>query len=366
MIVRLVCLALLALAWTVPSVAQQPQPLVRVAVKEAPPFVMRRVGGGWEGISIDLWRVLAERLDLNYELREQSLDSLLENVASGEMDAGVAAITISPEREARMDFSHPFYSSGYGIAVGEEFSRPWLSVARRFLTLEFLQVVAALVGLLTAIGILIWLLERRRNSDEFDPGVSRGIGGGLWWAAVSMTTVGYGDKAPITFWGRMLALVWMFASVILVSTFTAAITSALTVGQLESMVRGPGDLQRLQVGAVADTAGADYLARQRVGFFRFETLEAALESLNAGNIQVVLHDAPLLRYRVQEDYANRLRMLSRTFSRQDYGIALPEDSPLQESLDRALLGFVGTAEWRDILYEYLDRRSAGSTEEASG
>jgi len=357
---------LLALLWGAPISAQEPRPLVRVAIKEAPPFVIRRAGGGWEGISVDLWRVLAERLDINYELREQSLERLLENVQSGVADAGVAALTISPEREQRMDFSHPFYSTGYGVALADEFSRPWLSVARRFFTLEFLQVVAALVGLLAVIGVLIWLLERRRNGDEFDPSATRGVGGGLWWAAVSMTTVGYGDKAPITFWGRVLALVWMFASVILVSTFTAAITSALTVGELESLVRGPGDLQRLQVGVVEDTAGARYLRQQQVGYFAFETLEAALESLDAGNIQVVLHDAPLLRYRIAQDYASRLRMLSQVFSRQDYGIALPEDSPLQEPLDRALLGFVGTPEWRDILFQYLDRRSAGSTEEASG
>jgi polar amino acid transport system substrate-binding protein len=42
-----------------------------VATKEAPPFAMKRQDGTWRGISIDLWRRIAERLDLRYRISEQ-------------------------------------------------------------------------------------------------------------------------------------------------------------------------------------------------------------------------------------------------------------------------------------------------------
>ena len=73
------------------------------------------------------------------------------------------------------------------------------------------------------VGVVMWLGERRRNQAQFGGTAAHGIGAGLWWSAVTMTTVGYGDKAPVTILGRLLGLVWMFAAIIIISSFTAAI-----------------------------------------------------------------------------------------------------------------------------------------------
>lgn len=50
----------------------------------------------------------------------------------------------------------------------------------------------------------------------------------LWWAVVTITTVGYGDVSPVTSEGRLAAGVLMVLGIVLFSTLTAAITSALT------------------------------------------------------------------------------------------------------------------------------------------
>lgn len=47
----------------------------------------------------------------------------------------------------------------------------------------------------------------------------------LWWAYVTVTTVGYGDKYPVTTMGRLIAVVLMTAGVGLFGTFTAFISS---------------------------------------------------------------------------------------------------------------------------------------------
>jgi len=55
--------------------------------------------------------------------------------------------------------------------------------------------------------------------------VQDGFWGGLWWAFVTVTTVGYGDISPETFGGRMLAVVLMLCGLGLISTLAASISA---------------------------------------------------------------------------------------------------------------------------------------------
>ena len=74
-----------------------------------------------------------------------------------------------------------------------------------------------------------------------------------------MTTVGYGDKSPKTLGGRIVATVWMFMAVIVISGFTAAITSSLTISNMQSLVAGPEDLPRVKVGTISSSTSSRYL-----------------------------------------------------------------------------------------------------------
>src|SRR5271165_7211434 len=89
-----------------------------VATKEAPPFAIKRPDGTWHGISIDLWRRIADRLHLRYRLSEQpTVQALLAGTAEGSFDAAIAAVTVTAARDRSVDFTQPFYSTGLGIAI---------------------------------------------------------------------------------------------------------------------------------------------------------------------------------------------------------------------------------------------------------
>jgi voltage-gated potassium channel len=55
--------------------------------------------------------------------------------------------------------------------------------------------------------------------------VKGGYGDGIWWAVVTASTVGYGDIAPTTLWGRLIAVLLMLVGIGLMSTLAASITS---------------------------------------------------------------------------------------------------------------------------------------------
>lgn len=328
------------------------QPLV-VGTKEAPPFSMKAADGQWSGLSIDLWRQIAAELNLQFEFRELTLKQLLDGVTDGSLDAAVAALTITPDREKRFDFTHDFYSTGLGMAVSVNAQNPWFAVARRFISVAFLKVVAILMLVLLGVGVLVWWLEHKKNAQQFNHSAVRGIGSGFWWSAVTMTTVGYGDKAPVTLAGRILGLIWMFAAIITISSFTASITSSLTVSQLESVIKGPEDLPKVTVGTIVNTTSESYLKQIHISFLSYQSPQEGLAALKEGKIQAMVYDAPILRYYIHQNYIGSLEVLPYRLQRQEYGIALQPDSPLREQVNVVLLQKIREKAWQDRLSQYL-------------
>jgi ABC-type amino acid transport substrate-binding protein len=322
-----------------------------VATRLAPPFAFK-TDNGWEGITIELLRRIAEDGGFELRLREMGLEEMIQQTAEGRVDAAAAALTITAERERRLDFSHPFFTSGLGVALPQRTALTLFSAIKRIGSSAFLQSAGALLGVLTLVGVLVWLAERRRNTQFPDDPV-KGVGSGIWWSAVTMTTVGYGDKAPATFAGRLLGLVWMFASIIIISGFTAAIATSLTVGQLEQTFSGIDDFHGKRVVTVKDSTSAAFLDEKLVRYSTVETVQEALERLAAGAADAVVYDLPILRYWVTERHAGTLRVLPNRFLRQDYGIALPPGSAMREQLNQAVLRIIQGADWSRMVEGYL-------------
>ncbi|MCA9491625.1 MAG: transporter substrate-binding domain-containing protein [Myxococcales bacterium] len=336
-----------------PSGATAEQRTVVVATKAVPPFVDVDDRGQVSGISVELWEAVAADLDLRTEWRITTLPDILDGLQEHRYDAGIAAITVTAERERRIDFSHPYYATGLGIATATSGNAGWLGVVQRMLSWGFFRIVLGLVTMLFVVGGLVWLAERRRNPEQFGgSSTAQGLGDAFWWAAVTMTTVGYGDKAPVTLVGRVLALAWMFTAIVTTSVFTATVTSALTVGQLESMVRGARDLPHVRVGVVQGTTGQTWAAERGIAAVAVPSPEEGLASIEAGALDALVHDRAVLRWLVSRRPSD-LVVLPDRLDRQDYAIGLPEGSELREPVNQALIHHLHEPAWDRTLTRYL-------------
>ncbi|MCG8346139.1 MAG: transporter substrate-binding domain-containing protein [Chlorobiales bacterium] len=309
--------------------------------------------GEWEGIGVELWKKIAQDNGFSFEFRESELSDLFEKVAAGEFDASVAAISVTAERESFVDFSQPFFLSGLAIAVRENGS-DWGRVVQVFFSSGFLRIVVLLAFVLFVSGFLVWFFERVKNPEQFGGPPAKGIWEGFWWSAVTMTTVGYGDRAPKTPGGRLVALVWMFASLVIISGFTAAITTALTVGSLDAPVKGLQDLHAVRTGTVSGSTSMQYLAEEYISFHEFDTIQDALQALQRGRIDAVVYDEPIMRYMTASGAVKGIRILEQSFRHEYYAIALPPGSPLAEKINRSLLQYTASKQWRLVLFKYLN------------
>jgi voltage-gated potassium channel len=90
--------------------------------------------------------------------------------------------------------------------------------AFRARVLVYLVGAAVLVSYIAALAVF--------DAERDTPGASiSSLGDALWWAAVTVTTVGYGDYAPVSVRGRAIAVALMLGGVAVLGVFTATLSS---------------------------------------------------------------------------------------------------------------------------------------------
>src|SRR5258705_10439056 len=112
------CVILALLAFCVPgSSAQGSASKLRVATRVVPPMVIEDKGA-LRGFSIELWNSISARLNRETEyLVMPDVGELLDAVGDGRADLGMAAVSITSERESRFDFSQPILTSALQILM---------------------------------------------------------------------------------------------------------------------------------------------------------------------------------------------------------------------------------------------------------
>jgi len=323
-------LLILLAALTAPARAQD----LTVATVTRAPFSM--VEGGREtGFSLDLWAEIAARLGRDYDIdRKDSFAQMLGAVQEGEADLAIANISITAAREEVMDFSHPIFESGLQIMVPR--SDGSNAALRAFFSLDFLLAVLAAFAILFGSGMLMWRLERRAQ-PYFDHDARRAMFPAFWWALNLVVNGGFEERQPRTPIGRLLGVVLVISSLFLVSFFVAKITAALTVDALQNNVTGVGDLYGRRVATIGGSTAESFLAARDIRTDAYDGPDTLFAAFEEGTADIVVFDAPILAYYVTHEGADRAELAGPVFLRENYGIALPQGSPLLEPVNRALL-----------------------------
>ena len=315
-------------------------PPLRVVTKTFTPFVTYE-DGSYTGFSIELWVEIAKHLGREYRMNKvESVDALLENVRLGDSDIGIAGVSMTVAREEVVDFSHPFFDSGLQIMVRDLPSHPIESLIgvliQIFTTPQLYYGIGLFVLTLAIAAHVVWFLERRRNPD-FHSDYFRGIWDSFWWSAVTVTTVGYGDKAPQTAIGKLFALVWMCAGYFVFAYFIATVTTTFTVDRLENTIGDPKDLQGKIVGTIDASTAEKFLIDRDIRATSFQSTDVLYRELRFGNLDAVVYDAPVLQHYSLNAGAGEVEVVGAVFENQNYGIVLPENSAYREEVNAALL-----------------------------
>lgn len=322
---------------------------LRVVTKSIEPFVIVD-GDRLSGFSIDLWDRIAQDLGLKYRwIQVKSVGDQLDAVRQGAADVAIAGISITPEREKLVDFTHPVFNAGLQIMTRAGGDTSFASVWAMLTSPALIQILLVGFAILLVMALVIWLVERHDNPNmpkAFLPGIWEG----LWWATSTLGSNTYVGSAVPVVWRRLLAMFWVLLSIILIAQFTASITSLLTVQQLTSTINGPHDLPGKRVATVQNTTAAKYLTANNINFTPVAKIDDAYDLLDRGRVQAIVYDAPVLLYRAATRGEGTEQMIEPIFQQEYYGVALPTGSPLRKPINEALLRLRADGTY-DQLYE---------------
>ena len=334
-----------------PAFAQDTVQPIRIAVKEFPPFVFKDL----RGFSIDMARIICERHGLKPEfVYYKTVPAVLRAVATGECDLNFSGTTITAGREKLVDFSHPIFDSGLIVAVKATSENATLKFVLKILKVIGFSLAVFLVGL-TVVAHAIWFLERNDDrARSFPVDYKKGIVDAYWWAIVTMTTVGYGDKCPKKVLGRVIASVWMIIDIIWFAAFTASLSSSLTINRIGlGGINGLSDLNAKKVAVIKGTTSENFMRYHDVTVMVVETLDDLIRSLKDETVEAVVYDAPALMYIAKKD--PEIKVVGEMFDVQKYGVAFPQgtDSPYEEIFNIAILEMHNSGEYRRIYNKWF-------------
>ena len=301
---------------------------VKVGYYDCPPFVYEQESN-LQGLHFDLWEKVSDSqgFETTY-LRFLSLEELKKAVTSDSVQVAINPFLLNENLLKKHHVSTPTYINTIGVATKYDFKhRSWFRSILQIVSLDFIKVAVFVGVIIFLFGFLMWIAEKKKNSDHFDDS-RKGLVDSFWWSAVTMTTVGYGDKYPKTFSGRMIALIWMFTAMIIISSLTAGITMILTVSNLSSGITQGSDLDRLNVGTVKESTSDLYLSTI-VEAETYPNFTAAMVDLAADELDVIVFDKAKM---VSHIRSNKLH--------QDFEV-------LSIELEKELVGFVYSKEFPD-------------------
>ncbi len=328
----------------------------KVATTVLPPFVTEE-NGELGGFSIELWKNIAQELEIKTDFQKtDSIPGLLTALTTKQADLSIAAISVTAQREKDFDFSQPIFDAGLQILIRSQGSQNSLA---KLLGSIFTPTLFQLLGLMAAIVLIpahiIWLVERNHDggfleNSAYFPGICKAC----WWAAATLAT--QAEEMPKSAWGRLIAVIWMFISVVFIAYFTATVTTSLTVEQLQSSIRGPQDLAGKQVGTIAETTSATYLKQLKIAATEFKQPDRAYAALDNMAVDAVVFDAPILLYYSAHDGKGKAQVVGNVFRKESYAIALPNGSPYRKAINNAILSLQEKGTYQELYDKWFGNK----------
>ncbi|XP_044006778.1 glutamate receptor ionotropic, kainate 2 isoform X4 [Aphidius gifuensis] len=327
----------------------------------------------YEGYSVDLIHEISKILGFNYTFRlvpdkkygslnkeTKEWDGMIKELLDQKADLAIGDLTITYEREQAVDFTMPFMNLGISILYRKPIKKPPNLFS--FLSPLSLDVWIYMATAYLGVSILLFILARFspyewEHSHPCNPqsevcGNEFTLLNSLWFTIGSLMQQG-SDIAPKAVSTRMVAGMWWFFTLIMISSYTANLAAFLTVERMESPIESAEDLAKqtkIKYGALAGGSTASFFrdsnfsTYQRMWSFMQSAKPNVFTKSNMEGVEWVikrkgsyafLMESTSIEYVIERNC--ELTRVGTELDSKGYGIAMPPNSPYRTAISSAIL-----------------------------
>ncbi|KAK6946659.1 Receptor, ligand binding region [Dillenia turbinata] len=298
-------------------------------------------GNNYTGFSIEVFKAAIEYLPypLPYEFVNftGSYDDLVQSIYLKEFDAVVGDVAIISKRYKWAEFSHPYTEPGLLLVSPVRLQtrdKAWLFMRPFTITMWLLTGIINIFN-----GFVVWFIERNHCPELKGPLLNQ-IGTLLWLAFNTLFSL-HGEKMHSNL-SRMAMVVWLFVALVITQSYTASLTSMLTLQKFEATVKDVEVLKATQApvgygkGSYVEAYLIDVLGFNSKLLTNYRTPEEYDQAFRNQSIKAAFIEAPLATVFLTK-YCKGYTHSGPSFKIGGFGYAFPSGSQFVPDMSEAIL-----------------------------
>ena len=320
--------------------------ILKVGITDRIPYSTKNELGEWHGIGVDLWEEVSKKLGIRFQYEECLMSEMHDKLKNHEIDmilvTGQSADFLKTEV-----FTQPYvYSHGSAVIGHLSVLSSIENIINHLIQSGMFLIVLSMFLTMFVISLVLVYFEGRHGQGHFEGSWLKRFASALWFTAVTMTSVGYGDSAKLSFVGRTITFLWMMMGILFIALFTGSVVSSLTTAELNSSLVRLEDLSHYRCGVFAGSKMDKVLLSKGIPARKYPTLMEGFGALQRGQISAFAVDAISANTIVNQEYPGQFKLCIMPTIQLLYSFAFRKDDPFFDPVNDEVIRATLNPDWR--------------------
>ncbi len=327
---------------------------VRAGIYIDPPVTIEESYGGYSGLGVDLWEIIAKRMRVNTEyVVFDKFNDMLQSCADGKIDIVIHTVGVSSRRASSLWYSFPWHMTSARIMTRESGTSSFWDEFQRFHHFR----AYAIFGIIFVVMVLSMTHLRRKLEKDFPPDWLTGITLCMRDLVKALRS-GKLNQTQLGWFGCLLSVLWMIFGVTASAYFTSSIASAMSSSTIQR--RDPATLAQLTGQRIAvETGDANQQLLDELGMttLHFDSLDKCVAALLAGEVDAVVNTGSSLEWYDRAHPELPVRVVGDSFNPMPCGFATSRDNvAFMDRVSVELIWLYETGKIEELRSRYLSGR----------